>query len=180
MTPAVTKPVAAPSNDSVGTALDDPELRDSMVKHALGQSAYRERTEQCAAAVRAIGVRYPDTRSLRDVDAEMLETMWAELPAIPARRARHVVGENRRVEDFVSACGRGDLRRMGELFAASHASLRDDYEVSCGTRFSGGSGRLNRRRLGSADDLGRLRRVHRQSGRSRGGASFSRRDCAQV
>jgi galactokinase len=104
---------------------------NSMVKHALGQSAYRERTEQCAAAVRAIGVRYPDTRSLRDVDAEMLETMWAELPAIPARRARHVVGENRRVEEFVSACGRGDLRRMGELFAASHASLRDDYEVSC-------------------------------------------------
>jgi galactokinase len=104
---------------------------NSMVKHALGQSAYRERTEQCAAAVEVIRKRYPDTRSLRDVDGDMLAAMWVDLPESPARRARHVVQENRRVEEFVTACARGDLRRMGELFIASHASLQHDYEVSC-------------------------------------------------
>jgi galactokinase len=104
---------------------------NSMVKHALGHSAYRQRTEQCAAAVEAIRVRYPEARSLRDVNAAMLTAIWPDLPGIPARRARHVVGENRRVGEFVASSGRGDLRRMGELFADSHASLRDDYEVSC-------------------------------------------------
>jgi galactokinase len=46
------------------------------------------------------------------------------------RRARHVVGENARVEACVAALGAGDPRRAGDLMAASHASLRDDYEVS--------------------------------------------------
>jgi galactokinase len=104
---------------------------NSMVKHALAQSAYKERTEQCAAAVEAIRVRYPKTNSLRDVDADMLDRMGADLPEIPARRARHIISENRRVEEFLPACARGDLQRMGELFVASHASLRNDYEVSC-------------------------------------------------
>ncbi len=104
---------------------------NSMVKHSLGLSAYRERTEQCAAAVEAIRLHDPETCSLRDVDGDMLAAMWVDLPEILARRARHIISENQRVMEFVSACGRGDLGRMGELFAASHASLRDDYEVSC-------------------------------------------------
>ena len=47
------------------------------------------------------------------------------------RRCRHVVTENARVLESKSALGKGDLRRFGELMDASHASLRDDYEVSC-------------------------------------------------
>ena len=104
---------------------------NTMVKHDLAQSAYKERTEQCAAAVAAIRAHSPEVRSLRDVDAGLLAKVYALLPEIPARRARHIVSENDRVKQFVSACQTGDLRKMGELFFASHRSLRDDYEVSC-------------------------------------------------
>ncbi len=47
------------------------------------------------------------------------------------KRARHVVTENQRVEDFVEAAKAGDLNRMGQLFVESHRSMRDDYEISC-------------------------------------------------
>jgi galactokinase len=61
----------------------------------------------------------------------MLAEVFGSLPGAPARRARHVVSENERVKQFVAACQNGDLRKMGELFYASHRSLRLDYEVSC-------------------------------------------------
>jgi galactokinase len=104
---------------------------NSMVRHDLAQSAYKQRTEQCAQAVAAIRLRYPQVRSLRDVDAALLAELFPSLPETPARRARHVVSENERVEKFVAASADRDLRRMGELFLASHRSLRSDYEVSC-------------------------------------------------
>jgi len=104
---------------------------NTMVKHELASSAYRERTEQCAAAVQAIRRQYPAVESLRDVTPEMFEQAEASLPAVIARRARHVVSEDARVTQFMSACRQGDLVRMGELFEASHRSLQHDYEVSC-------------------------------------------------
>lgn len=104
---------------------------NTMVKHELASSAYRQRTEECAAAVEAIAARNPGVRSLRDVTPGMLASAAPALPEIIARRARHVVSENRRVDDFIAASGAGGLRRMGELFAASHRSLQHDYEVSC-------------------------------------------------
>ncbi len=97
---------------------------NSMAKHALANSAYKERTRECAEAAERLGVA-----SLRDASAERLET--AHLPDPLGRRARHVVTENARVEQFVAACREGDVPRMGRLFLESHASLRDDYEVSC-------------------------------------------------
>ena len=104
---------------------------NSMVKHELAQSAYKDRVEQCASAVRAIQAYAPQVQSLRDVDSRLLAEVYARLPEVPARRARHIVGENERVKQFVSASKDGNLRKMGELFFASHRSLRLDYEVSC-------------------------------------------------
>jgi galactokinase len=104
---------------------------NTMVKHDLAQSAYKERTEQCAAAAAAIRAHSPEVQSLRDVDACFLAKVYDLLPEIPARRARHIVSENDRVKRFVEACQAGDCRKMGKLFLASHRSLRDDYEVSC-------------------------------------------------
>jgi len=101
---------------------------NSMVKHDLAQSAYRERTEQCAAAVEAIRARYPEVRSLRDADMTMLA--GSSLPETIGRRARHVIAEDERVGKFVAACGEGNLRMMGDLFVESHRSLQFDYEVS--------------------------------------------------
>jgi galactokinase len=97
---------------------------NSMVKHALASTAYRQRTEECAAAAAVLGVA-----SLRDATLEICRQ--AALPDPVARRARHIVTENERVTQFVAACAAGDLAWMGRLFFDSHRSLRDDYEVSC-------------------------------------------------
>ena len=103
---------------------------NSMVKHALGQSAYKERTEQCATAVDAIRRLDPNVQSLRDVTVELLERAMPSMPKIIARRARHVVTEDERVTLFVSASQRGNVERMGQLMLESHISLQHDYEVS--------------------------------------------------
>jgi galactokinase len=104
---------------------------NSMVKHALGQSAYKQRTEECAAAVDAIRRLDSSVKSLRDVSIALLERATPSLPKVIARRARHVVTENERVGLFVKAARRGDVERMGQLMVESHVSLQHDYEVSC-------------------------------------------------
>ncbi len=104
---------------------------NTMVKHELAGSAYKERTEQCAVAVEIVHRRHPRVQSLRDVTPAMLEETESAMPPVIARRARHVVTEDARVVQFVSACRDEALERMGELFQASHRSLQHDYEVSC-------------------------------------------------
>ncbi len=104
---------------------------NTMVKHELASSAYKERTEQCAAAVEVVRRRHPRVESLRDVTPGMFEEAEPDMPPPIARRARHVVTEDARVIEFVAACREGRVERMGELFEASHRSLQHDYEVSC-------------------------------------------------
>ena len=104
---------------------------NSMVKHELAGSAYKERTEQCAAAVEAVRAKYPKVESLRDVTPAMFEEMESSMPPLIARRARHVVSEDARVLEFVAASREGAVERMGELLEESHRSLQHDYEVSC-------------------------------------------------
>ncbi|HET9346215.1 MAG TPA: galactokinase [Candidatus Limnocylindrales bacterium] len=95
----------------------------------LGASAYNERRRQCEAAVAALRTRHPAVESLRDVDRAMLDEASDLLDAVSARRARHVVEENERVLSTAAAFESGDLETVGRLWAASHASLRDLYEV---------------------------------------------------
>jgi galactokinase len=104
---------------------------NTMVKHALAGSAYHDRVMECAAAVDRIRETLPSVQSLRDVTPEQFEADGYLLPAVIARRARHVVTEDARVSRFVEASARGDLELMGQLMVESHRSLRDDYEVSC-------------------------------------------------
>jgi galactokinase len=99
---------------------------NSMVKHALAGSAYRERVAECAAAVSILGVE-----SLRDVTPAQLVQAAHLMPEVVARRARHVVTEDARVNRFVDASSQGDLDQMGRLMIDSHRSLQRDYEVSC-------------------------------------------------
>jgi galactokinase len=94
---------------------------DSGESRALHGSGYNTRREECAEACRLLGVE-----SLRD--ATVADA--ASLPAPLDRRVRHVVYENARVDGAVAALIAGDMERLGELLNASHASLRDDYEVS--------------------------------------------------
>ncbi|HSB15465.1 MAG TPA: galactokinase [Bryobacteraceae bacterium] len=104
---------------------------NTMVKHELGSSAYRQRVAECRQAVDVIRERLPEVASLRDVSSYVLSGFEAEMPIVPMRRALHVVTENERVEAFVRASHEGDARTMGDLFVGSHRSLQKDYEVSC-------------------------------------------------
>jgi galactokinase len=104
---------------------------NSMVKHELSGSAYRDRVAECGEAVGAIRRKRPEVESLRDVATTELVQYRNAMREMPWRRARHVTTENERVEQFTAAAGRGDLVLMGKLFIASHRSLQHDYEVSC-------------------------------------------------
>ena len=96
----------------------------------LESSAYNERRAQCESAVAVIADHEPDVQALRDVTLDMLAAHRGSLSDVQFARARHVVTENQRVLDTVDAFVAGDLDTVGRLFAASHASLSDDYEVS--------------------------------------------------
>ncbi len=104
---------------------------NSMVKHELGTSAYRDRVAECAAAVDAIQKLDPGIKSLRDVSLSFFERVQDSVPVVPRKRARHIVSENQRVLDFASAASAHDLREMGRLFVASHRSMQYDYEITC-------------------------------------------------
>jgi len=81
--------------------------------------------------VRALTARFPDVRALRDATLERLDAIRGDVPPPVWRRCRHVITENDRVILAAAALNRGDDAAFGALMAASHASLRDDYEVSC-------------------------------------------------
>ena len=99
---------------------------NSMVKHALGDSAYRTRVEECAEAARILGVG-----SLREASSKDVDNAQSAMPDTIFRRARHVTTEDERVIQFVEASAAADLHRMGRLFLASHRSMQQDYEISC-------------------------------------------------
>jgi len=103
---------------------------NTMVKHELASSAYNERRAQCEEGVRILSQFYPNVRALRDVSSEQLEEHQSELPEVIYRRCRHVVTENARVLEAGEALEQHDLQQFGKLMRESHASLRDDYEVS--------------------------------------------------
>ena len=96
----------------------------------LETSAYNERRAECDRAVAAIATLDPSVRSLRDVDPALLAAAWDRIDPVAARRARHIVDENARVLATEKALEAGDLAEVGRLFAASHESLRDLFEVS--------------------------------------------------
>jgi galactokinase len=100
------------------------------VPRSLTGSAYNERRAQCEAAVAVLARHDPAVRALRDVGPDLLERYADELDPVVLWRARHIVEENERVLQTERALGSGDLDEVGRLFAASHASLRDLYEVS--------------------------------------------------
>jgi len=102
---------------------------DTGVRRSLALSAYNERREECARAVEGLQRLRPTIAALRDIMPEDLPLL-ERLPEPLRRRARHVVTENGRVLDATAALRRGDLGAVGTLLRASHASLRDDFEVS--------------------------------------------------
>ncbi len=110
----------------------------SGVQRGLVGSEYNLRRQQCEQAA-----RHAQVPALRDLDLAGLmaaaariplnvdgQQMAAMLPELALRRARHVVSENARTLAAATALAAGDVRHMGELMAASHASMRDDFEIT--------------------------------------------------
>jgi galactokinase len=103
----------------------------SGVRHSLASSEYNKRRAECDEGVRILSGRLPNVRALRDVSEEALLRFLPSLSPVVGKRCRHVVSENARVHSAVGALRADDRPRIKQLTAASHASLRDDYEVSC-------------------------------------------------
>lgn len=112
------KPVPVPEDTAI-------IIVHSGVTRGLVDSAYNERRGQCETAARHYGVN-----SLRDLDEPGLLAGIGSLDEVAFRRARHVVSENARTLAAASALRVKDLSAVGVLLRASHASLRDDFEVT--------------------------------------------------
>jgi galactokinase len=106
-------------------------IANTMVRHALASGEYNARRADCEAGVAILARLDSSIRALRDATLAQLDAARAGMPERVYRRCRHVISENTRVEAAARALGGGDLSRVGALMQASHASLRDDYEVSC-------------------------------------------------
>ena len=104
---------------------------DTGVRRQLAGSEYRVRRAQCEEAVNRLQVVLPSIRTLRDVTPDELATHSGLLPTVVHRRARHVVRATVRMGDAVAALRKGDADAFGAAMTDCHASLRDDYEVSC-------------------------------------------------
>jgi len=98
----------------------------SGVRHSLADGEYARRRAECQSAARLLGVA-----SLRDVGPPEWQARAPSLPDVERRRAMHVVTEHERTLAFVNALEARDWQAAGECMYGSHASLRDDYEVSC-------------------------------------------------
>ncbi|MET8151354.1 galactokinase [Actinoplanes sp. NPDC049668] len=105
-------------------------ILDSAVPRTLAGSAYNQRRAECESALRTLRTADPTVRALRDVTEDLLTLQQSRLDPVEFKRARHVVTENRRVLDGVTALRRGAVDEFGRLMNLSHASLRDDYQVS--------------------------------------------------
>lgn len=113
------KPVPIPPDTTV-------VILDTTTRRGLESSAYNERRAQCEAGAKLFGVSH-----LRDVTVEEFESRAGELDEMTRKRCRHVITENARTEQAAVALENGDAHLFGQLMNESHASLRDDFQVSC-------------------------------------------------
>lgn len=111
-------------HSSVPLALRDRTLlvTDTQVSHQLTDGGYASRRDSCEKAAEILGIS-----SLRQASLADLDQIGDD---VTTRRARHIVTEIARVPEVVASLGSGDWSETGRLFAASHASMRDDFEIS--------------------------------------------------
>ncbi|KFC02584.1 galactokinase [Trabulsiella guamensis ATCC 49490] len=98
---------------------------NSNFKRTLVGSEYNTRRQQCET-----GARFFQQPALRDVTLAQFNAVANELDPLVAKRVRHVLTENARTVEAADALEKGDLQRMGKLMAESHASMRDDFEIT--------------------------------------------------
>lgn len=121
------------ANESISPDFPLPVLvvANSNVKHSIGGGEYPVRVAQCKAATEAIQKVNPLVSMLRDASMEDVENAKQFMNEVEYNRAKHVISENDRTIQAKEELERGDWKQVGELMNESHASMRDDYEVSC-------------------------------------------------
>ena len=124
------------SNDYELIPFKDPNYQvlicNSKIQRGLANSEYNKRREECKIATEFFKHELNrEIRALRDITIDEYKKYQAQLPEIIARRARHVISENYRVQAGVQALRMGNYSAFGQLMIESHRSLKDDYEVSC-------------------------------------------------
>ena len=112
-----------------------PNLRllvaNSMVRHQHAGGEYNARREACEEGVRLLSRTLGPIKALRDVTPEELEASRSNLPDLIYCRCRHIVTENARVLEAERALEAGDFIACGQAMNLSHASMRDDFEITC-------------------------------------------------
>jgi galactokinase len=116
------RPELVPMSDSSVALL----IVNTNVKHELTGGGYAQRRAQCEQAAQILGVP-----SLRDASEDLLQAARSRMDDVVFRRARHVIGEIQRTVQAAAEVRASNWPVVGQLMYASHASLRDDYEVSC-------------------------------------------------
>ncbi len=106
-------------------------VADTGVRHALASGEYNRRRAECEAAFLVARRLSPEINFLAELKESDLERLGRDLEVLPLARARHVVRECARVEAVVAALESGQPQEAGRRMVESHASLRDDYAVSC-------------------------------------------------
>ena len=103
---------------------------NTMIAHDHATGGYNMRRAQCEVGVAALRTRYPHVVALRDVSLAELEGMRDGISDVVFRRCRHVITENARTRNAARELGADDLTSFGHAMEASHASMRDDFEIS--------------------------------------------------
>jgi len=105
---------------------------NSKVQRGLINSEYNKRKEECKIAAEFFNHQLKrEIRALRDISIDEYKIYQSQLPEVIARRARHVISENYRVQAGVQALREENFLAFGQLMVESHQSLKEDYEVSC-------------------------------------------------
>ena len=117
----------------VSFALEDCDLVlfNSNVKHSLASSAYNDRRASCEQAVSWVAEKYPNVKTLRDIDMVQLDELVKDRCEDTYRKSRFVLTENQRVLDACTALQTNDVKELGRLLLEAHWALSKEYEVSC-------------------------------------------------
>jgi galactokinase len=103
---------------------------NTMVKHSIAGGEYNLRRAQCDEGVAILASSFPGISALRDASMDQLLKVKSQMPATIFRRCHHVISEDHRVQESAAFLKVGDVSGFGKKMLESHASLRDDFEVS--------------------------------------------------
>jgi galactokinase len=106
-------------------------IANTMVKHSVADGEYSIRRAEVEEGTEILRSHRPEIELLRDATPQDLEQWGADMPENVLRRCRHIITENLRTVAAADALAAGQMKKLGDLMAAAHASYRDDFEASC-------------------------------------------------